>query len=434
MARRRLFPAPWALQGKIALLAAGVTAVSVAVVDAVAIAGAEAGALVLTSALLVAAAALAGWLGGGVIAGPLRAARGRVRTAMEADAAFFRATARSLAGELDQLRKASAARDREILSALEAVTETGSSLRPSSQSLSSLQGALLKGASRQAKQTEGIKRLSETMGATLSTVILHAADALKMANLAVENAKKGGDVVNQTVKHMNAITITVANSAKIIRELGERSKGIGEIIRVIDDIADQTNLLALNAAIEAARAGEQGRGFAVVADEVRKLAERTTIATKEIAATIRSIQSETNSAVAAMDEGIKEVDKGAGLAVQGGVWLQKIVGGARKVAEMIQEIAKSSEQQNEASDNIAEEIERLRKTAEENLLRVRDAEGAAKALREGMDRLAELAARVPGGGEGETAVLSGTTSESAARIEDRYLEILKQFDRELPPG
>ena len=246
-----------------------------------------------------------------------------------------------------------------------------------------------------------------------------ADDALKMSKLSVENAKNGGEVVNKTVKHMNAITITVANSAKIIRELGERSKGIGEIIRVIDDIADQTNLLALNAAIEAARAGEQGRGFAVVADEVRKLAERTTIATKEIASTIRAIQAETNSAVAAMDAGIQEVDKGAGLAVQAGVQLQKIMGGARKVAEMISKISRFSETQDATAGDIGDEIERLVKSTRTYIVSVEDAKAAADALQEGMDRLALVWDALPAAG-GLTAPLEASrAAEEAGRLDAR---------------
>ena len=130
------------------------------------------------------------------------------------------------------------------------------------------------------------------------------------------------------------------NPQKTVQELGKNSDQIGEIIQVIDDIADQTNLLALNAAIEAARAGEQGRGFAVVADEVRKLAERTTKATKEIAVMIKKIQNDTNGAVLSIMQGTQEVEKGKELANKAGDSLKQIIIGAGEVVDMATQVAR----------------------------------------------------------------------------------------------
>jgi methyl-accepting chemotaxis protein len=380
------------------------------------------------------------WLGGALLAllgaawieGPMKAALGRLRVAIEADAISAEAGVETVREGLQALGDEMRSLGTSLAQTTHSLQETAQALTPTSENLRNLHASLLTEATQQSKQAAAIQALSETMAATLNTVIQNAGDALKMANVAVENARQGGDVVNQTVKHMNAITITVANSAKIIRELGERSQGIGEIIRVIDDIADQTNLLALNAAIEAARAGEQGRGFAVVADEVRKLAERTTIATKEIAAMIRSIQAETNSAVAAMDEGIREVDKGAGLAVQAGVGLQKIVGGARNVAGMISKIAASSETQSSAAGDISGEIGRLSKTAEENLSRVEQAREAAEALFEGLARLAEVSRTLPGPGESPAPEGVSRVVDEANRMGRLNQELLRKFDIELP--
>ena len=166
-------------------------------------------------------------------------------------------------------------------------------------------------------------------------------------------------MVNETIKGMNRISEVVQNSAEIVQQLGRSSGHIGEIVQVIDDIADQTNLLALNAAIEAARAGEQGRGFAVVADEVRKLAERTTKATKEIALMIIQIQKDTQSAVVSMEKGTKEVESGRKLADKAGESLKEIIAGAQSVVDIISQVAAASEEQSATSEQISKSIEAI---------------------------------------------------------------------------
>jgi methyl-accepting chemotaxis protein len=395
---------PLALRWKVAALTAGVTGAGLAVLDALVLAGGGSASalpgggpegLVAATAAVWAAGTALSFLGAAWIESGRRAALERWRREGEEAAEAARRGQAAAARALTEAE----ARLREAREALARATRGGDAARqglaPAVENLASQHGMLLASATRQSRQAAGIRGLSEAMASALDAVIRNAADGLKMANLAVENARNGGEVVNKTVKHMNAITITVASSAKIIRELGERSKGIGEIIRVIDDIADQTNLLALNAAIEAARAGEQGRGFAVVADEVRKLAERTTIATKEIASTIRAIQAETSSAVQAMDEGIKEVDKGAGLAVQAGVWLQKIVGGARQVADMISEIAASSRTQSDSAGRMSADVSRLVESAEATLVEARGALEAASALSGGLEALSRAGDPAP---------------------------------------
>jgi methyl-accepting chemotaxis protein len=189
---------------------------------------------------------------------------------------------------------------------------------------------------------------------------------------------------------MKRIAQVVEVSAGTVKELGKSSDQIGEIIGVIDDIADQTNLLALNAAIEAARAGEQGRGFAVVADEVRKLAERTTKATKEIAGMIKKIQSDTAGAVASMEEGTAEVKQGMKLADRAGASLQEIVGVSQKVTDMVTQIAAASEEQSSASEQISKNVEGISKVTGETAQGTQQIARAAEDLNRLTDNLQRL--------------------------------------------
>ena len=178
-------------------------------------------------------------------------------------------------------------------------------------------------------------------------------------------ADKGQEIVTKSVEEVKAISETVNESAKLMSSLGERSKQIGEIVNVIKDIADQTNLLALNAAIEAARAGEQGRGFAVVADEVRKLAERTAKATAEISGMIGAIQEEMDQAVISMENGTKRVEVGVEFSIQAGVALKQIVGSVTDLQTMVQQIATATEEMSTASEQISGDIETIANVSKE---------------------------------------------------------------------
>ena len=215
------------------------------------------------------------------------------------------------------------------------------------------------GMSEQSMQVTQINSAVEQMSASVCEVSSKSAEAADSASRAGELATSGGEVVDDTVRGMQSISDAVTASAASVSELGKRGEQIGQIIEVINDIADQTNLLALNAAIEAARAGEHGRGFAVVADEVRKLADRTTGATEEIGESITAIQTETSQAVERMSAGTEQVSVGAQRAQQAGESLRGIVDSSRNVAEMIRAIAAAAEQQSAASEEISRNLESI---------------------------------------------------------------------------
>lgn len=186
------------------------------------------------------------------------------------------------------------------------------------------------------------------LSGTVAEITASAQQVSDAALTATRTAESGGSIVQQTIYGMKQINASVAQGASAVDNLGRKSEEIGAIVAVINSIAEQTNLLALNAAIEAARAGEQGRGFAVVADEVRKLAEKTAHATHEIGGMIESVQVETRNAIMTMQEGTEHVRNGVGNATEAGVALQEIVRSIQLVSEMTERIAAGAASQTES--------------------------------------------------------------------------------------
>jgi methyl-accepting chemotaxis protein len=239
------------------------------------------------------------------------------------------------------------------------VSETAASVASASAQISSSTEEMAAGSQEQTTQSEEIARAVEQMAKSIAVNSENAGETAQTAEQAKTAAEQGGNVVTDTVREMKQIANVVRESAGTIRNLGKSSDQIGEIIGVIEHIADQTNLLALNAAIEAARAGEQGRGFAVVADEVRKLAEQTTKATKQIAGMIQQIQSDSHGAVSSMANATKQVDTGIALADRAGASLQEIVQTSQKVTEMVTQIAVANEEQSSTSEQISKNMEAI---------------------------------------------------------------------------
>ncbi len=209
------------------------------------------------------------------------------------------------------------------------------------------------GATQQDQEITNTSSAVEELTVSMKQVSNNAEASAEAARRALDAAEQGNRAVRDTLDGMQRIRASVQATAKKIKSLGDRSLEISEIINVINDITEQTNLLALNAAIEAARAGEAGRGFAVVADEVRKLAEHSRSATKDIAALIKAIQAETNEAVVVMEDGTREVEDGASLADQAGKALEAISSVVRQSAELVQEISLASKQQVRGTEGVA---------------------------------------------------------------------------------
>ena len=281
-------------------------------------------------------------------------------------------TLKAINGLLDTLQ----ASFRQVLDVVSQVTTSVEHLSGASREMSSISHSVSESSSSMAAGVEQVT-------VSISHVAERSDECDRTAREAGRLATAGGEVIESTITSINEIATRVRAAAEQIDELKGRTESIGAVVNVIKDIADQTNLLALNAAIEAARAGEQGRGFAVVADEVRKLAERTASSTQEIIETINAIQSGANATVSAMGQTVHDVDTGVTQAQKASVAIQDIRASADRVVEQVSDISTAMREQSSASSLMAQQVERVAQMSEES------SETAAKTADEGK-RLHEL--------------------------------------------
>jgi len=249
------------------------------------------------------------------------------------------------------------------------------------------------GAEQQASQIRNASDAVNAMSHTTQRMAENAAAATQTSVNATQAAVKGGASVAETIKGMQRIRATVQSTGKKIKGLGERSLEIGAIIEVINEIATQTNLLALNAAIEAARAGEQGRGFAVVADEVRKLAERAARATKDITGLIKGIQVETSEAVTVMEEGTREVEEGTKLADQAGAALREIEQIVKQTATLMTDITRAAGDQVKSTESVVHTMDSISHLTQETTHGVQDTVATISNLADLTKRLTDAIGR-----------------------------------------
>ena len=272
---------------------------------------------------------------------------------------------------------------------------------------------LAKASGAQSKQIAAATETAGHVASATEEVSGNAERAADVARHSVDVAHKGGEAVRRTIDGMNAIRETIQDTSKRIKRLGESSQEIGNIVELINDIAEQTNILALNASIQASMAGEAGRGFAVVADEVQRLAERAATATKQIEVLVRTIQTDTNEAVVSMERSTTDVVGGALLAENAGAALEEIEQVSNQIASLVQNISASSRQQSGAVQNIARNMQVLKEISAQTA-------DSTSATSVAIAKLAELSAglrksaagfRLPG------ALAPGSTG-SFARPED----------------
>jgi twitching motility protein PilJ len=243
---------------------------------------------------------------------------------------------------------------------VETIQVSAVSLDAAAKSTQAAAAHLAKASAGQSKQVASATESVAEMASSIEGVSTNAERCADVARHAVEVSHKGGDAVRRTIDGMNAIRETIQETSKRIKRLGESSQEIGNIVELINDIAEQTNILALNASIQASMAGEAGRGFAVVADEVQRLAERAANSTKQIEALVRTIQADTNEAVVSMERSTTDVVGGALLAENAGAALGEIEQVSHQIATLMQNISASARQQVAVSANISGSMQVLR--------------------------------------------------------------------------
>jgi twitching motility protein PilJ len=269
-------------------------------------------------------------------------ADGDLRVQATVTESFTGAIADSINFSIDQLR-----------SLVSQINQASGMVSTATEQTQSSLGLLSEASQRQAKEITDVSEAVNEMAVSIDMVSYNAAESSSVAERSVDIANKGASVVQNTIGGMENIRGQIQETAKRIKRLGESSQEIGDIVSLINDIADQTNILSLNAAIQASMAGDAGKGFAVVADEVQRLAERSGAAAKQISALVKTIQSDTHEAVTSMEQTTSEVVQGTKLAQDAGVALGEIDSVSKSLAEIIENISDAARQQAASAGKIS---------------------------------------------------------------------------------
>ncbi len=290
------------------------------------------------------------------------------------------------------------------------ITKTASSIEQMSKAIE----GVAKGAQEQSQAISRAAEVTAQINTAIQQVTGNAEAVIRDASIATEAARGGVATVEETLSGMQSIKTKVGASAEKVQEMGQRSGEIGAIVETIEDIASQTNLLALNAAIEAARAGEHGKGFAVVADEVRKLAERSSSATKEIAALIIGIQSTVAEAVKAMEEGSKEVEIGVVSANKAGTALSEILNAAQEVTKQAELAGEAAKKMSESAGELVSSVDSVSAVVEENTAATEEMAANSSEVTQAIESIASVSE------ENSAAIeeVSASTEEMSAQVEE----------------
>jgi twitching motility protein PilJ len=294
---------------------------------------------------------------------------------------------------------------------VKAIRDTALQVASSAQETQGTAMQLADSSEHQAQEIAGASAAVNEMAVSIDQVSSNAAESAAVAERSVAIAKKGAEVVQNTINGMDTIREQIQETSKRIKRLGESSQEIGDIVSLINDIADQTNILSLNAAIQASMAGDAGRGFAVVADEVQRLAERSSAATKQIEALVKTTQTDTNEAVISMEHTTAEVVRGARLAQDAGVALEEIESVSMNLADLIQNISNASRQQSMSAGHISNTMNVIQEITSQT-------SSGTNATAKSIGNLAEMASQLRGSVSGFKLPLDEYDSANYDMAED----------------